>query len=118
VPKGDQIIAKRVISEDIAENVVEMMQAVTEKDGTGYRARVPGIEVAGKTGTAYLVDKEGYDHQHYLASFVGFAPVKAPKLIVSVFVVAPDHAHYFGGLSAAPIFSSIVEKGLLRLRET
>ena len=52
--------------------------------GTAPKAQVPGYRVAGKTGTAHKLDGKAYSATEYVASFVGFAPVSNPRLIVAV----------------------------------
>jgi len=107
-PEGE-----RVLSELVAEQVKAMLAKVTQRGGTGRRARVSGYHVAGKTGTAYIAGQNGYKEKRYVASFVGMAPLKTPRLVVAVVVREPKKAHY-GGLVAAPIFSKVMA-GALRL---
>ena len=84
-------------------------------EGTGKRARIDGIRVAGKTGTSQKVDpKGGYSHSHFMASFVGFAPANNPKLAMIV-VLDDPHPLYYGGSVAAPVFKDVMEKSLLYL---
>jgi penicillin-binding protein 2 len=82
------------------------MQAVVS-DGTGGRARIPGLAVAGKTGTAQVVRKGGPlrgDHRDH-AWFVAFASTTDPQIAVVVLV---EHAG-FGGAVAAPIAKNVLE---------
>jgi penicillin-binding protein 2 len=79
-----------------------MRRSVMEKKGTSGRARIPGISVAGKTGTAQ--NPHGEDH----AWFVGFAPVDTPKIAIAVLVENGG----FGGTIAAPIAGYVMEKYL------
>jgi len=101
----------RVIPKKIADTIINMMEAVVQKGGTGYRARVPGYRVAGKTGTAYIAGSHGYDGHHYMASFVGIAPVSHPQLIVVVAIRNPQGKH-FGGQVAAPVFAKVMSAAL------
>lgn len=98
---------------DICETITTMLESVTQRGGTGTRARVRGYRVAGKTGTAYIAGPKGYDKAHYMSSFVGFAPVSQPKLAIAVVVKEPKRAH-FGGIVAAPAFAKVMS-GALRL---
>jgi cell division protein FtsI (penicillin-binding protein 3) len=91
-----------------------MLETVVQSGGTGRRARVRGYRVAGKTGTAYIAGKHGYDQHRYIASFVGMAPVSKPRFVIAVVIKEPDVAHHYGGIVAAPIFSKIMA-GTLRL---
>jgi cell division protein FtsI/penicillin-binding protein 2 len=80
-------------------------------DGTGELAAVPGYEVAGKTGTAQKPSEDGgYQEGAYIATFAGFAPADDPALVVAVML--DDPTPYYGGLTAAPVFSEIMEFAL------
>lgn len=102
---------ERILPEEVCKTVTTMLESVTQKGGTGRRARVAGYRVAGKTGTAYIAGSKGYDKEHYMSSFVGFAPVSKPKLVVAVVVQEPKKQH-FGGLVAAPAFAKVMAGGL------
>ena len=78
------------------------------------RAQVPGYRVAGKTGTAHKLEGRGYAANRYISSFVGFAPVSNPRIVVAVMVDEPGAGQYYGGLVAAPVFSEVTG-GALRL---
>jgi cell division protein FtsI (penicillin-binding protein 3) len=77
---------------------------------------VEGYRVGGKTGTANKLSEDGKTYtDETRASFVGLAPINDPKVVVAVVVDAPDHEYRTGGLSAAPVFSEIMEQALHRL---
>lgn len=103
----------RVFRESAVREVMRMMRdVVEEKDGTGRRARVEGIEVAGKTGTAQKADhRSGTYGSKRLASFVGFFPASRPRYLVLVMVDEPVRSQY-GGLVAAPVFQEIASRVL------
>jgi cell division protein FtsI (penicillin-binding protein 3) len=110
-------VERRVVSEDTAEQVQRMLErAVAGEDGTGARAMVDGYQVAGKTGTARKPNEgaRGYSGE-YLATFVGFAPVNDPQLVVAVMVDEPQGAFY-GGVVAAPVFSDVMSSALATRR--
>lgn len=109
----EEVSGVRVLPGHVARQVVNMLETVVKKGGTGTRAAVGRYRVAGKTGTAYIADSKGYSHRHYMASFVGLAPVQQPKIVVAVVIKDPQGKH-FGGLVAAPVFSDIM-RGTLRL---
>ena len=69
----------------------EMLVAVTEGEGTGVEAAIPGFRVAGKTATAQKVDPATgkYTDTHYVASFVGFVPAEQPRLAIAVVLDEP-----------------------------
>ena len=80
-------------------------------DGTGKLAQVEGYDVAGKTGTSQKIENGTFSHSKFIASFVGFAPVRDPKIVVIVMLDQP-HPQYFGGIVAAPVFSRVVKDTL------
>ena len=106
-------VRRRVIAEETAALVREMMVSVTEPGGTGTRASLAGYRVAGKTGTAQKVDPVtgGYSPDKRIASFVGFVPADNPALVISVTVDEPQGKAY-GGLVAAPVFADIAGQSL------
>ncbi len=105
--------SQRVISPSTAKSVRAMLELVSQEGGTATRAQVAGYRVAGKTGTAHKLENSAYSSDKYVASFVGFAPVSQPRLIVAVMVDEPSREH-FGGVVAAPVFSQVMA-GSLRL---
>jgi hypothetical protein len=100
-----------VLSTETARAVRGMLELAVQPGGTGTRARVVGWRVAGKTGTAHKQENGGYAADKYLSSFVGFAPVSAPRLIVAVMIDEPSR-EYYGGAVAAPVFKRIAEQVL------
>ncbi|MEA2016338.1 MAG: penicillin-binding protein 2 [Actinomycetota bacterium] len=110
---------KRIISQQTADAVKDMMLAVVE-GGTGTRAQVEGVEVCGKTGTAEKANRNGagYDEGRQITSFIGFATYNDPELAVIVVVDEPQGGEneIWGGTVAAPAFSDIVDFSLSRLR--
>ncbi len=102
---------KRVLSVKVAAQMRTILEKVVS-DGTGEAAGVKGYPVGGKTGTA---QKAPYGSGRYLSSFIGFAPVRKPKLVVLVVVDEPSNAIY-GGTVAAPAFSRVTEFALKHLR--
>jgi cell division protein FtsI (penicillin-binding protein 3) len=105
-------IVRRVISEKTAGTLTRIMQTVTTEGGTGVNAALDGYSACGKTGTAQKIDENGrYSNEKFIASFVGFAPVEAPKIAVLVVVDEPQKEHY-GSAVAAPAFKTIAQKAL------
>jgi len=95
------------VSPETAHLVTEMMVQTVEQ---GIKlARVPGYQVAGKTGTAQLPTLLGYDEQKTIASFVGFAPVDDPQVIVLVRLDEPTSSQW-GAQTAAPAFARMAER--------
>lgn len=106
-------VVRKAVTEETAKKVVALLKATTEKGGTGEGAVPAGFEVAGKTGTAQKVDPflRGYSEEHYISSFMGFAPAEDPKLAVIVVIDEPE-SNIYGGVVAAPAFKRIVENSL------
>lgn len=98
----------RVVSQDTADTLKEMLADVVE-DGTGVNAAVPGYRVAGKTGTAQKPSEDGagYEPGAYVGTFVGFAPVERPEVVVAIAIDKPRKG-YYGGTTAAPVFSELL----------
>lgn len=103
-------VIDRVVSEDTARRVKEILSGVV-KDGTGRRAKIKNIKVAGKTGTAHKVINGAYADKQYYASFIGFAPADNPQIAAAV-VIDDPRPRYFGGTVAAPVFREIIENSL------
>jgi stage V sporulation protein D (sporulation-specific penicillin-binding protein) len=99
---------RRVFSEKTAAVLKEFCREVVEK-GTGEKAAVGGIPVAGKTGTSQKAGVNGYEPGRYIASFIGFAPFDEPQVVCLVLLDEPRYPYYWGGESAAIVFSHIVE---------
>ena len=94
-----------------------MLEGVLGPGGTATGAAIKGYELAGKTGTAQKPDPVtgGYSATKYVSSFVGFAPAKTPKLLVTVMVDEPK-GEIYGGLVAGPAFKRITSFALSYLR--
>ncbi len=103
---------RRVVSGRTARQMTEMLTGVVRR-GTGMLARVPGYQVAGKTGTAQKPVAGGGYGNSYVASFAGFAPAADPEIVTIVVLDDPDPI--WGGVTAAPVFRAISEYALRRL---
>jgi len=109
-------IVRRPISHETARTMTRMLEAVTQKGGTGTRAASLEYPVAGKTGTAQKAGRHGgYMEGRYYSSFIGFAPSDDARLVVYVGLDEPK-GPYYGGLVAAPVFRDVVEKTLKYLK--
>jgi cell division protein FtsI (penicillin-binding protein 3) len=106
---------RRVVSAETAITLRGMLEGVTLK-GTAKKAQLDGYSAAGKTGTAQKIDPKtrAYSKTKYVGSFVGFAPVKNPAVVIIVVMDEPTGA-YHGGDVAAPIFREIAEQILPEL---
>ena len=105
-------VVRTVVSERVAQQVTDAMILVTQEGGTGTNAALPGILVAGKTGTAQKVDPAtGAYGDFWMGSFVGFVPADDPMFTIVVMIDEPQGSHY-GGDVAAPAFARIAEYAL------
>jgi cell division protein FtsI/penicillin-binding protein 2 len=102
----DDIVRRRVVSGRAARQVRSMMVGVV-RAGTGTAAALPGVEVAGKTGTAELVPNSS-DPKDANAWFVAFAPADRPRVAVAVMLVGAG----FGGTAAAPVARQVLDAAL------
>ena len=109
LPAGTQVIAPQ-----LAEQVLEVLHKVTGEHGTARKARVPGYQVGGKTGTVHKVGPGGYMDDKYVALFAGVAPSNDPRIVTVVVINEPKGEAYGGGSAAAPVFSQVT-KGALRI---
>ena len=107
--RTQKVARRRVVKRRVARRVRDMMLAVV-RGGTGTAASLPGVDVAGKTGTAELVPTADgpSDPSNTDAWFVAFAPASAPRLAVAVMLVGAGQ----GGASAAPIARDVLAAGL------
>ena len=113
--EGNQPPPRRVLSRRTAGEVSTMLEGVLAAGGTAEEASVDGYTLAGKTGTAEKAIKGGYSKTDFIASFIGFAPAKDPRLLVAVMVDTP-RGDIYGGTVAAPAFERIMEFALPYLK--
>jgi cell division protein FtsI/penicillin-binding protein 2 len=106
IRKFSPALIRKAISLDTAERAKNVLIGVVE-EGTGKLAKIQGIPVAGKTGTAQKLEPNGtYSHSRFVASFIGFAPADEPLIAISVIVDEP-RPYYFGAVVAAPVFRNV-----------
>lgn len=103
-----------VFSPKTAGEMKAMLEMVVQPGGTALKAQVVGYRVAGKTGTTHKLGAHGYEKNKYVGSFVGMAPASNPRLIIAVMIDEPNTANdqYYGGIVAAPVFSTIMGESL------
>ena len=100
----------RVLSNNTTREITKMLvQAVHSKNGTARRAKVEGVLVAGKTGTAL---QEFREKNIYTTTFAGFTPAFRPKILAVVVLHGLEGEDHSGGLDAAPVFSKVVTQTL------
>jgi cell division protein FtsI (penicillin-binding protein 3) len=115
--------SRQVISPEAARQTIDLMsQVVNDEEGTGKAARLDGVTVAGKTGTAYVVqdnntyaDEEG--NKGYYASFVGTFPAEDPQVTILVSIDRPnaESRDRFGGTASAPVFVDLAQIAISEL---
>lgn len=118
-PEGQMLYAfkqdekKRAISEKTANTFKDILKTVVEEGGTATGAAIEGNMVAGKTGTAQLIDRntKRYSKDRFVSSFVGFVPADDPKLAMIVVVYEPK-GQIYGGVVAGPVFKNIADQAL------
>lgn len=108
------MVGKPAFSAQTAREVRAMLEMAVSPGGTAPKAQVPGYRVAGKTGTSHKLEGGAYADK-YVSSFVGFAPVSDPRLIIAVMVDEPGGPRHFGGDVAAPVFSQVMGGSLRTL---
>jgi cell division protein FtsI (penicillin-binding protein 3) len=105
----------QVVPPGIAAEMRHMLEQAAGPGGTAPKAQVMGYRVAGKTGTAHKLVDGAYSENKYVGSFVGFAPVSNPRIVVAVMIDEPTDGVYYGGDVAAPVFSAVVGGALRSL---
>jgi cell division protein FtsI (penicillin-binding protein 3) len=101
-----------VIKPETAITMRQMMEGVV-LHGTGGGARVQGYSVGGKTGSAQIFDNVAHRYTHtYNGSFLGFAPIQNPQIVVIVTLNGTHGTSGFGGAAAAPVFKAVAAEAL------
>jgi cell division protein FtsI/penicillin-binding protein 2 len=106
-----KVVSPQVISKQAAADTVAMMEKVVQgKYGSGYKARIPGYTIAGKTGTAQIpnANGRGYREDRNIGTFIGFAPSKSPKFIMMVRINEPNVSG-FAESTTVPVFADIAK---------
>ena len=104
----------RIIKPETAITMRQMMEGVVMKGGTAPNAQLAGYSTAGKTGSAQIFDMatHRYSHNTYNGSFIGFAPLTNPAIVVVVTLNATHGNAGFGGAAAAPVFHAVATEAL------
>ena len=106
--KAKPVKIRRVLSKETAQTMRALLQTVVEV-GSGKRAQIKGYNVAGKTGTAEKLSKEGgYAKRNHVVSFCGMVPATDPQFTILIILDNPEK-YAFGSTAAAPVFKEIAE---------
>jgi cell division protein FtsI (penicillin-binding protein 3) len=106
---------RQVVRPETAQLLMQLLEKVVERGGTGWRAQIEGMRIAGKTGTSQKINGAGgYSARGRIASFVGIVPADRPRFVILVAIDEPKTAVY-GGEVAAPVFQAIARQALLRV---
>ncbi len=107
------ISAGQAVDPEVARIVVEMLETTISAEGTGRKAALAGVRVAGKTGTAQLLEPNGsYSRNRHTAWFIGLVPADDPKAAIVVALDEPKQGG--GGVVAAPLFAEVAAALLAR----
>lgn len=114
-PDGEEALnypqeIRRVVSEETCRTLIPMMTGVVDS-GTATAAKIKGVKIAGKTGTAQQLVNGRYSKEHYTSSFTGFFPAESPEYTILVILRSPRNG-YYGGAVSAPIFREIAYRVL------
>ncbi len=114
-PTGKKIYNHKTIIRRVASQkttaVMRELLLNTVNQGTGRKAKIGGMDIAGKTGTAQKIKPGGgYSQSEYVASFFGFFPARNPKLLCAVIVDNPKGPVYYGSSVAAPIVKNVFKR--------
>jgi cell division protein FtsI (penicillin-binding protein 3) len=107
-PSRPEVI-HRVLRRETAETVLGMLETVVSAEGTARQAALPGVRVAGKTGTAQKWDAQtgAYSQTRFRAWFIGVAPADDPRVVIVSLLDEPEHPLHTGGAAAAPLFAQV-----------
>jgi cell division protein FtsI (penicillin-binding protein 3)/stage V sporulation protein D (sporulation-specific penicillin-binding protein) len=108
IHQGRKRVRNAVLNTETSRWIREALSK-TVNIGTGKAARVEGVDLAGKTGTAQIATQGTYMKGHYVSSFVGFWPHGNPEYVMLIVLGEPSGMKYYGGEIAAPVFKAIVE---------
>lgn len=111
---AEEPASKRVVDEEVADVIMQMLEGAVSDQGSTTRAQIPGYRIAGKTGTADRYDDRLGRYHGKTASFVGMAPSDDPQIVVTVIVQKPSSG-FFGSVVAAPIFKEVATFALTEL---
>ncbi|MEN6491300.1 MAG: penicillin-binding protein [Rectinema sp.] len=110
----ETVAVRRAISPETSRAIMTAMESAASLEGTGWRAKVPDVRMAVKTGTAQMIDlkTKAYSDTDYIASTLGVLPADNPKIAIYVAIVKPMGESYLGGQIAAPVLRDAAESAI------
>ncbi len=102
-------VIRQVSSPSVMDEVKTMLTQVVQ-NGTGTTAKLPGWNVAGKTGTAQKFINGQYSNYKYVSNFVGFFPADNPQLLAVIVLDEPNLPYHWGATGAAPVFKKVMQR--------
>lgn len=103
----EPVLQSQTVSADVSATIRGYMGEVMASDGTGYGAKIDGYSMGGKTGTA---EKMPRDKEKYLVSFIGFAPLNDPQVVVYVVVDEPNVEYQADSTYAQYIYKQVMKE--------
>ena len=100
---------RQVVSQNTAQTLTLLLTGVIER-GTGKKAAIENVNIAGKTGTVQKLVNGKYSSNSHTATFLGYFPSENPMILVAVVIDNPKSGEYYGGSVAAPIFQKIASR--------
>ena len=100
---------RQVVSQNTAQTLTLLLTGVIER-GTGKKAAIENVNIAGKTGTTQKLVNGKYSSNSHTATFLGYFPSEDPMILVAVVIDNPKSGEYYGGSVAAPIFQKIASR--------
>ncbi len=110
IRRFEPTVVRRVISQETARKVTDILVEAVNK-GSSPTAVIPGYKLAGKTGTAQVPEGSGYSRTKFIASYIGYVPADAPRLLILVKIDNPKDVPW-GTTVAAPVFREVASKAL------
>lgn len=105
----EPVRVRRIAEKETVKKLKPVFAGVVSDSGTAPLAKVQGLAIAGKTGTAQKVINGEYRHE-YRSSFIGFFPIDDPQYLIYVLLDGPQVYPFYGGWTAAPIFQQVAKR--------
>ena len=104
-------VVRKVVSKEDSKKIINILTRAVN-DGTGTNAKIPGYQIAGKTGTAEKFINGEYSERYFVSSFASIFPSESPEYVCIVSVDSPEYHKHWGNMTAAPIVQEIY-KGII-----